>query len=1270
VAFPTITSDMQMVAGLYINDHMYFAGRMPNTGFYSTMTSGTGTYLEDYNVSWAPNQWQGGQVVARTVSWAYDKSYITSSDVHSYNLEGLYYPFQKEVTYYFLQNHVNALDLNYEWSYNNQTLTVYSTSDLNQKKVEFPVTEELLVLTNCEYIRFQDLHFTKANLTGIRIDGGNGIEIKYCKFSNIGSEGVKATLSRNFKFENCTVFDCFSNAIKLDNAGTTLIQNNQFKRIGIYPGASNGTIRVGSTITCYVAQETVTVQYNRFDSVMLGYQQHWSNCPMYFQYNVIEDYGMICGDFGAVYLEGESYSDQPKYVKNNIIINGHSDLDSYYEWSTGAFPHGIYLDYDCANVLLDSNTIINCNLGILFNRVCRNTVQHTNIFNPGEYMVQDWKTAVMWDGNIGLTFETLDNNNFINNQVVIDNDPYPMGFLLHNAPVLGNVMDYNTYILPFRTNTDIIKTVQDYGSYSLYDLTEWYNASGQEGHSTYGHPSTHYNSGLGVSQSEFVKVYYNPTKNTLYQPLGAKYVDKDGVVYDRGFNIPPFYSKILFYNGVTDYPNQYPNIQAQTFYIQEQTPLPSFVGKVVATDPDPGQILTYAITAGNTDNTFRIDPANGNLYLNVSSLDFQTIESFSLTVRVTDNGTPSLNRSATITIYLVEDPVNYPPVIMNQQFTIEYQNELPASIGQIIASDPNMGQTLTYSITSGNAKGYFILYPSNGNLYFNTSIAEIPEGVYSLIVRVTDNGVPPLYSEATITVTVTKNIVNTPPLIENQNFRFIDQNNTGINIGTVVASDPDEDNLTYEILSGDEGVISINETTGELTFYPDIPYFDANREFNLIVQVIDDGSPNESKNAFINVDVIVQSNVIYIDPSKNSQGSGSFDNPLNSIENINFESEHIYLIKRNTISTLSNPIDIASDDVIISTYGEGEKPVVQSDSYDFIIRSIDHKNVTIEDIHFKGDYSLSCVYLLGPSTDNVELRGCILEGSDYGARLISTGNILIEHCIVDGTGTGIFGITKNLRIYYNIFTHNETAVDLVTVDETTNLYNNVFYENQLAINNTTNNVNIYNDIFCLINPSDRAILTGSMFHSNHNIYYPVRNGFITVENTLYNSLEEIREVFGMGINSLDLDPEFVDPENNDFDLNASSPAVDAGTYLGLFRDMKEHPIPYGPAPDIGAIELNNDISSANDNITVSSDNLEIYPVPASDFIHYTLYGQVSGPIDIEIFDITGRPVMTEESIVSGDLPGGTLIIGSLKAGAYFIRIVANGKIYSCRFMKY
>ena len=77
------------------------------------------------------------------------------------------------------------------------------------------------------------------------------------------------------------------------------------------------------------------------------------------------------------------------------------------------------------------------------------------------------------------------------------------------------------------------------------------------------------------------------------------------------------------------------------------------VGTVTFTDPDVGQGHTFAITAGNTGRAFAINASTGQLTVSTSAaLNFEATPSFSFTVRVTDNGTPPLFGSATITINL------------------------------------------------------------------------------------------------------------------------------------------------------------------------------------------------------------------------------------------------------------------------------------------------------------------------------------------------------------------------------------------------------------------------------------------------------------------------------------------------------------------------------------------------------------------------------------------------------------------------------------------
>ena len=94
-----------------------------------------------------------------------------------------------------------------------------------------------------------------------------------------------------------------------------------------------------------------------------------------------------------------------------------------------------------------------------------------------------------------------------------------------------------------------------------------------------------------------------------------------------------------------------PNIADQGFSIDENSADGTSVGTVAATDPDAGDTLTYAITAGNTDDAFAINAATGEITVNsTAALDFETNPTFALTVSVTDAGL--LSDTATVTIDL------------------------------------------------------------------------------------------------------------------------------------------------------------------------------------------------------------------------------------------------------------------------------------------------------------------------------------------------------------------------------------------------------------------------------------------------------------------------------------------------------------------------------------------------------------------------------------------------------------------------------------------
>ena len=100
-------------------------------------------------------------------------------------------------------------------------------------------------------------------------------------------------------------------------------------------------------------------------------------------------------------------------------------------------------------------------------------------------------------------------------------------------------------------------------------------------------------------------------------------------------------------------PNMPPSVSEQAFRIDASASDGAIFGTVEATDPNPGDILTYAITAGNENGTFGIDEATGTISVaNAAGLQDGSVDI--LTVEVSDG---ELMSAAAITIYTTSEPV-------------------------------------------------------------------------------------------------------------------------------------------------------------------------------------------------------------------------------------------------------------------------------------------------------------------------------------------------------------------------------------------------------------------------------------------------------------------------------------------------------------------------------------------------------------------------------------------------------------------------------------
>jgi len=260
--------------------------------------------------------------------------------------------------------------------------------------------------------------------------------------------------------------------------------------------------------------------------------------------------------------------------------------------------------------------------------------------------------------------------------------------------------------------------------------------------------------------------------------------------------------------------NDTPVVDDQAFSVNENSANGTVVGSVVASDVDAGDHLTYSITASNTDGAFAVDPDTGQIVVaNNAVLDYETTPVFHLTVQVEDSG--ALTDTAIVTINL--NNVNEAPVVNDQGFSVDENAANGTVVGAVTASDVDSGDSLTYSITSGNIGGGFAIDARTGQITVANSAALDYESnpVLNLIVQLEDSGA----LTDTAAVTINLNNVNEAPVVSDQAFAVEENSANGTVVGTVVASDVDAgDHLTYSIIGGNTGgAFAIDPSTGEIT---------------------------------------------------------------------------------------------------------------------------------------------------------------------------------------------------------------------------------------------------------------------------------------------------------------------------------------------------------------------------------------------------------------------------------------------------------------------
>jgi hypothetical protein len=204
-------------------------------------------------------------------------------------------------------------------------------------------------------------------------------------------------------------------------------------------------------------------------------------------------------------------------------------------------------------------------------------------------------------------------------------------------------------------------------------------------------------------------------------------------------------------------------------------------------------------------------------------------------------------------LWLVIDE-NEAPAIGDASFALSEDSGNGTIVGTVSATDPNDVEVLTYSITGGNDDSVFGIDSADGTITVANATRLDAETTpsYELTVQVTDNG--GLTDSATVTVSVLSG--NRAPTLADATFTVDENSGEETEVGTLVATDPDGDDLTYAITAGnDDGFFGIDEVSGMITLSENADLnYEAKSSYSLTVTVTDDGGLSATATITIKVD--------------------------------------------------------------------------------------------------------------------------------------------------------------------------------------------------------------------------------------------------------------------------------------------------------------------------------------------------------------------------------------------------------------------------------
>jgi hypothetical protein len=275
--------------------------------------------------------------------------------------------------------------------------------------------------------------------------------------------------------------------------------------------------------------------------------------------------------------------------------------------------------------------------------------------------------------------------------------------------------------------------------------------------------------------------------------------------------------------------NQTPVAQNQQLMVAENSSNDSIIGQITASDPED-QNLSYTLSTDGSNGALTLTDLGQIKVKDSSKLDYESqTTSYPLTIAISDDGQPVATSTITATVNISD--INEAPKDLTLSSTTVEKHKKGAIIGQIMVNDPDNGDTVAIVVNddrfevidTAESNIVRVIIPkiiggirsTNNNfkaitpqvttskilkLKANQNLRQESNPSLNLTITATDQGGLSTVMNKTITIINT----NTAPNISDQAFNVPENSPVATVVGSITASDGEEDALSYSIESGND----------------------------------------------------------------------------------------------------------------------------------------------------------------------------------------------------------------------------------------------------------------------------------------------------------------------------------------------------------------------------------------------------------------------------------------------------------------------------------